>query len=83
MKRTSGPRKKASAEAPLTEIRRAMRRQVSVKEKIRVVLEGLRFGACPRPGPRQTSSGARSAWGGTRRRATALCGGFSGWAPLR
>jgi len=42
MKQTSGPTKKASAEAALRDIRRATRRRFSAEEKIRVVLEGLR-----------------------------------------
>ena len=42
MKQTSGPTKKASAEAVLKDIRRATRRQFSAEEKIRIVLEGLR-----------------------------------------
>jgi transposase len=42
MKQTSGPTKKAPAEAVLKDIRRATRRQFSAEEKIRIVLEGLR-----------------------------------------
>ena len=42
MKQTSGPTKKAPAEAALKDIRRATRRQFTVEEKIRIVLEGLR-----------------------------------------
>ena len=42
MKPTSGPTKKAPAEAVLKDIRRATRRQFSAEEKIRIVLEGLR-----------------------------------------
>jgi transposase len=42
MKHTSGPTKKAPAEAVLKDIRRATRRQFSAEEKIRIVLEGLR-----------------------------------------
>ena len=42
MKQTSGPTKRAPAEAVLKDIRRATRRQFSVEEKIRIVLEGLR-----------------------------------------
>ena len=42
MKQTSGPTKKAPAEAALRDIRRATRRQFSAEEKIRIVLEGLR-----------------------------------------
>ncbi len=41
MKQTSGPTKKAPAEAVLKDIRRATRRRFST-EKIRIVLEGLR-----------------------------------------
>jgi transposase len=42
MKQTSGPAKKAPAEAVLKDIRRATRRQFTAEEKIRIVLEGLR-----------------------------------------
>ena len=42
MKQTSGPTKKASAEAVLKDIRRATRCQFGAEEKIRIVLEGLR-----------------------------------------
>ncbi len=42
MKQTSGPTKKAPAEAVLKDIRRATRRQFSAEDKIRIVLEGLR-----------------------------------------
>ena len=42
MKQTSGPTKKAPAEAVLKDIRRATKRQFSAEEKIRIVLEGLR-----------------------------------------
>ena len=42
MKQTSGPTKKAPAEAVLKDIRRATRRQFTAEEKIRIVLEGLR-----------------------------------------
>ena len=42
MKQTSGPTKKAPAEAVLKDIRRATRRQFSAEEKIRIVLGGLR-----------------------------------------
>ena len=42
MKQTSGPTKKAPAEAVLKDIRRATRRQFGAEEKIRIVLEGLR-----------------------------------------
>jgi transposase len=42
MKQTSGPTKKAPAEAVLKDVRRATRRQFSAEEKIRIVLEGLR-----------------------------------------
>ena len=42
MKQTSGPTKKAPAEAVLKDIRRVTRRQFSAEEKIRIVLEGLR-----------------------------------------
>ena len=42
MKQTSGPTKKAPAEAFLKDIRRVTRRQFSAEEKIRIVLEGLR-----------------------------------------
>ena len=41
MKQTSGPARKP-AEAVIKDIRRATRRQFSVEEKIRIVLEGLR-----------------------------------------
>ena len=41
MRQRSGP-EKPPAEAALKEIRRAMRRQFSAEEKIRIVLEGLR-----------------------------------------
>ena len=42
MKQTSGPTKKAPAEAVLKDLRRATRRQFGAEEKIRIVLEGLR-----------------------------------------
>jgi transposase len=42
MRQTSGPAKKAPAEAVLKDIRRATRRQFCAEEKIRIVLEGLR-----------------------------------------
>jgi len=42
MKPTSGPTRKAPAEAVLKDVRRATRRRFSAEEKIRVVLEGLR-----------------------------------------
>src|SRR3712207_7209739 len=42
MKQTSGPTKKAPAEAVLKDIRRATKRQFSAEEKIRIVLESLR-----------------------------------------
>jgi transposase-like protein len=42
MKQTSGPAKKAPAEAVPRDIRRATRRRFSAEEKIRVVLEGPR-----------------------------------------
>jgi hypothetical protein len=38
MKQTSGPTKKAPAEAVLKDIRRVTRRQFSAEEKIRIVL---------------------------------------------
>ncbi len=40
MKQTSGPARKP-VEAVIKDIRRAMRRQFSAEEKIRIVLEGL------------------------------------------
>jgi len=75
MKQTSGPTKKAPAEAVLMDIRRVTKRQFAAEEKIRIVLEGLRGEesiAAARAGARASAArcsmaGPRSSWKPARR----------------